>query len=328
VRARIGVLGRAADPHAAAVARLAADAGAEVSLINTSQPSFARWGWREGRLHDHEQNPVELDAVYVRSVAAPVPRHEAPEVTAPLLRNWLHQAERRRRIQVHARAVHAGLEAAGTLMVNPVDATWFHRSKPAADLRLRAAGIPTPRCLVTDDPAAVRRFVATVGETVRKPIAGGGACVEVDPAATDDEDLRGLVAAPTLFQERIRGDDLRIYLVDGEVVVAAHIRTEALDYRGNEDDVVAFDPDDELVGLCRRVAATLGLVFTGIDVKRAADGALTVLDTNPSPMFLGIERRTGRPIGQPLVARLLAAATTATATVTSTVTTTEAPTHG
>jgi hypothetical protein len=303
----VGVLGRATDPHAAAVARLAADSGATVSLIDTAQPSFAGWGWRDGHLRDHEGEPVELDAVYVRSVAAPVPRHATPEVTGPVLARWLEQAERRRRTQVHARAVHAGLEAAGTFMVNSVETTWFHRSKPAADLRLRAAGIATPRCLVTDDPAAVRRFVEAVGETVRKPIAGGGACVAVDPAALTDADLAGLVTAPTLFQERIRGDDLRVYVVDGEVVAAAHIHTEALDYRGHEDDVVRIEADAELTDLCRRVAATLGLVFTGIDVKRAADGTLTVLDTNPSPMFLGVERRTQQPIGARLAERLVAA---------------------
>jgi hypothetical protein len=303
----VGILGRATDPHAAAVARRVVDRGAEAVMIDTALPSFARWRWTDGQLHDHEGEPVRLDAVYVRSVAAPVPRHATPEVTGPALTRWIGEAERRRRTQVHARTVHAGLEAAGTFVVNSVDSTWFHRSKPAADLRLRAAGIATPRCMVTDDPAAVRRFVATVGETVRKPIAGGGACVEVDPEALSDDDLAGLVSAPTLFQERIRGDDLRIYLVDGEIVAAAHIRTTALDYRGHEDDVVAIEPDAELVDLCRRVARTLGLVFTGIDVKRASDGRLTVLDTNPSPMFLGIEHRTDQPIGDRLAARLVAA---------------------
>ena len=305
----VGILGRATDPHAAAVARRAADRGAGVTMIDTALPSFARWRWRDGQLHDHEGHPVRLDAVYVRSVAAPVPRHTTPEVTGPVLARWIEQAERRRRTQIHARAVHAGLEAAGTFVVNSVDSTWFHRSKPAADLRLRAAGIATPRCLVTDDPAAVRRFVAAVGEAVRKPIAGGGACVAVDPEALGDDDLAGLVTAPTLFQERIRGDDLRVYLVDGQIVATAHIHTTEIDYRGHEDDVVAVRPDAELTSLCQRVAATLGLVFTGIDVKRSADGALTVLDTNPSPMFLGVERRTGQPIGDRLAARLVAAGT-------------------
>jgi glutathione synthase/RimK-type ligase-like ATP-grasp enzyme len=305
--AKVGILGRAADPHVAAVARLAADEGGDVAVIDTSLPPFSQWGWRDGRLHDHDGQPVHLDGVYVRSVAAPIPRHPQPEVTGPEMGRWLRRAEQRRATQVHARAVHAGLEAAGTFMVNSIEATWLHRSKPAADLRLRAAGIPTPRCLVTDDPAAVRRFVDKVGETVRKPVAGGGACTAVDPGAISDADLAGLAMAPVLFQERIRGDDLRVYLIDGEVVAAAHIHTTEIDYRGHEDDVVGFTPDDELTELCRRAASTLGLVFTGIDVKRTADGGLVVLDTNPSPMFLGIERRTQQPITRRLAQRLVAA---------------------
>jgi glutathione synthase/RimK-type ligase-like ATP-grasp enzyme len=304
---KVGILGRVADPHVAAVARLAAEEGGDVAVIDTSLPQFSRWSWRDGQLHDHDGDAVRLDGVYVRSVAAPVPRHTSPEVTGQEMGRWLRRAEQRRATQVHARAVHAGLEAAGTFMVNSIEATWLHRSKPAADLRLRAAGIATPRCLVSDDPAAVRRFVANVGETVRKPVAGGGACVAVDPDALSDGELAGLAMAPVLFQERIRGDDLRVYLVDGEVVAAAHIHTTAIDYRGHEDDVVGFTPDDELTELCRRAAATLGLVFTGIDVKRKSDGELVVLDVNPSPMFLGVERRTSQPITRRLAARLVAA---------------------
>ena len=305
----VGVLGRSTDAHATAMARAVADRGADVRLVDTAAPTFTRWGWRDGRLHDHEGAEVRFDGVYVRSVATPLPRHDHDEVTAPEQDRWLATAERRRRTQVHARAVHAGLEAGGTLVINSIEATWLHRSKPAADLRLRAAGIPSPRCLVTDDPAAVRRFVAAVGDVVRKPIAGGGACVAVDPDALGDADLAGLATAPTLFQERVRGDDLRIYVLDGEVVAAAHIRTTALDYRGHEDEVVALAADGELVGLSRRVAEVLGLTFTGIDVKRGPCGELTVLDANPSPMFLGIQKMTGQPIADRLADRLIAGRT-------------------
>jgi glutathione synthase/RimK-type ligase-like ATP-grasp enzyme len=307
VTTTVGVVGRPTDPHAAAVAASAEAKGARVVPIDTTSPAFARWGWRDGHLHDVEGQDVQVDAVYVRSVAVPLPRNDAPVTHGDRLERWLAGAEQRRRQHLHARAVHAWFEASGALVANSVDATWFHRSKPAADLRLRAAGIPTPRCLVTDDPEALRRFVATVGEAVRKPVAGGGACVAVDPAHLDDADLHGLATAPALYQERVRGDDLRVYVVDGEVVAAAHIRTTALDYRGHEDEVVPIPVDDDLADLCVRAAATLGLVFTGVDVKRSADGRLTVLDANPSPMFLGIERRTGQPITDRLAARLVAA---------------------
>jgi len=306
-KASVGVMGPATDSHVKAVARLVTSLGAEVSVVDTSAAPFARWGWREGRLHDHRGGEVRLDAVYVRSVASPLPRHDVLEVGGPAMARWLGVVERGRRSQIHARAVNASLEMSGTLVVNPVETSWFHRSKPAADLRLRAAGIPSPRCLVTDDPAEVRRFVEAVGEVIRKPVAGGGYCDVLDPDALSDADLVGAVTAPVLFQERIRGDDLRVYVLDGEVIAAGRIVTTAVDYRGNEDDVVGITADDELAGLCCRVAETLDLVFTGIDVKRSAGGGLTVLDANPSPMFLGFERRMGQPIGEPLAARLVAA---------------------
>jgi glutathione synthase/RimK-type ligase-like ATP-grasp enzyme len=201
-----------------------------------------------------------------------------------------------------------------------VETSWFHRSKPAADLRLKAAGIPSPRCLVTDDPDELRRFVEAIGEAgvIRKPVGGGGYCDTIDPDGLADDGagggagdaLAGIVTAPVLFQERIRGDDLRVYVLDGEVIAAGHILTTAIDYRGHEDDVVGITADDELADLCVRVASTLDLAFTGIDVKRSADGTLTVLDANPSPMFLAFERRMGQPIGERLAARLVAAGRT------------------
>jgi glutathione synthase/RimK-type ligase-like ATP-grasp enzyme len=305
-------MGPANDSHVEAMAVLAGEQGAEVSVIDTPAPTFARWGWRndDGRLHDHRGEEVRLDAVYVRSVASPLPRHESDEVAGPDMARWLGAAERGRRAQIHARAVNASLEMSGTLVVNPMATSWFHRSKPAADLRLRAAGIAGPRCLVTDDPAELRRFVEAVGDAgvIRKPVGGGGYCDVVDPDKLTDADLAGMVTAPVLFQERIRGDDLRVYVLDGEVIAAGRIYTTAIDYRGHEDDVVGITADDELADLCCRVADTLDLVFTGIDVKRSADGALTVLDANPSPMFLAFERRMGQPVGERLAALLVAAA--------------------
>ena len=101
------------------------------------------------------------------------------------------------------------------------------------------------------------------------------------------------------------GDDLRIFLLAGEAIAGAHIKTRNVDYRGHEDDVVAITVDPELEALSCRVAETLGMVFTGIDIKRSTDGQLTVLDANPSPMFLGIERRTRQPITDRLATRLV-----------------------
>jgi glutathione synthase/RimK-type ligase-like ATP-grasp enzyme len=35
------------------------------------------------------------------------------------------------------------------------------------------------------------------------------------------------------------------------------------------------------------------MTFTGLDLRRRPDGGFAVLECNPSPMFAGIQRRTG-----------------------------------
>ena len=98
---------------------------------------------------------------------------------------------------------------------------FFHRSKPAADQQLDLAGVPVPSGLVSTDADEVRRFADEVGEVVYKPVAGGGACWALDPAELDDPlTRRRLSRSPVLFQERVRGRDVRIYTVDGEVADA------------------------------------------------------------------------------------------------------------
>jgi hypothetical protein len=46
-------------------------------------------------------------------------------------------------------------------------------------------------------------------------------------------------------------------------------------------------------------------VWTGIDLRRTPDGRHVFLEANPSPMFLGFERRSGLPLTEALVALLI-----------------------
>ena len=57
---------------------------------------------------------------------------------------------------------------------------------------------------------------------------------------------------------------------------------------------------------CRRAAAACGMTFTGLDLRRRPDGGFAVLECNPSPMFAGIQRRTGaEPVSDALAELLL-----------------------
>jgi len=98
------------------------------------------------------------------------------------------------------------------------------------------------------------------------------------------------------FQELLPGQDVRVYVIDGELVCALAIEAGALDFREDERAVTRFDPDPALRATCIRAAATLGLRFTGMDLKADVHGTLKILELNPSPMFLGFDRKSGSNI--------------------------------
>lgn len=95
------------------------------------------------------------------------------------------------------------------------------------------------------------------------------------------------------FQELLPGDDVRVYVIDGQVVCALRIETEAVDFRQNEQHIEAIELDPELAQICVRAAAVIGLPYTGMDIKADAEGRFKILELNPSAMFLGFEQRAG-----------------------------------
>ena len=177
---------------------------------------------------------------------------------------------------------------------NPLSASDAIR-KPFQLARLQAAGLPVPDTLWTNDPQAVRGF-ATDRRIVYKPVAGGAATRELRAEDLVDARLARLANSPVTFQELLPGDDLRIFVLDGRAIAAYRIETEALDFRGNERSVTSVALDDDLERLCVRATETLGLRFTGMDVKAAADGRPRILELNPSPMFLGFDSRAGTDV--------------------------------
>ncbi len=66
-----------------------------------------------------------------------------------------------------------GLVALGKPVVNPPHLATISLLKPYQLLRLKQLGFPTPRTLVTNDPAEAEAFVAAVGRAVAKPVLGG-----------------------------------------------------------------------------------------------------------------------------------------------------------
>jgi glutathione synthase/RimK-type ligase-like ATP-grasp enzyme len=109
--------------------------------------------------------------------------------------------------------------------------------------------------------------------------------------------------APVIFQEYIRGVDLRVTVIGGQLF-AAEIDARATTYPVDMRMVVGegvVRPVQLPAELERRLLALqkrLGLVYGAIDLRRSDDGEYHFFEVNPAGQWLFIEQRTGLPITQ------------------------------
>ncbi len=183
--------------------------------------------------------------------------------------------------------------ARGAAVVNPASTLVCHFQKVETLRRLGDAGVQVPQTLATNDPMAVREFAARHGDVLYKPLSGGASAQLLTPRDLAPARLEQLRRAPVMFQERIHGDDVRIYTLAGRVIAGGVLRCNAVDFRttGRPFAATELTPDERDAAI--RSAAVCELVFAGIDLKRSPAGHCTVLDVNPAPMFATFEASTG-----------------------------------
>ena len=302
----IAVIGPPTDPQARRVAEALERRGVPVFWLDaTAFPESLRMslGDETWRVNGHPAPP--LRAAYLRAMGGnPLsPRHAGDLLSRP--RGVVAQCAEKR---AFLRGLLAQLEADGCVLVNTPEANDQHAEKPRQLGLLTRAGLPVPPWLATNDPDAVAAF-AQEAPLVYKPLAGGAAVHPVTPEDLAPERLEALALAPVLFQRRIDGLALRVYVVDGEAVAAVAIHSDALDYRGHETAVESVTLDEAEADLAVRAAGACGMVFSGVDLLREDDGTPWLLECNPSPMFAAIEDAAGVEVARPLadcLARLAA----------------------
>ena len=190
--------------------------------------------------------------------------------------------------------------------VNSYAAIELHRYKGHQLSMLHRAGLRVPETLISNDGDEMLRFYEQHhGQIIYKPVRGGAHTSKVTEEDLNEARLGELSEAPVQFQEFIPGDDIRVYLV-GDELFAAEILTDALDFRRDRNAKInPIDLPGAIAKDCFTLAQTLGLVFSGIDIRRTPSGEYVFLEGNPSPMFSYFEKVTGYPISDRLVDLLL-----------------------
>jgi glutathione synthase/RimK-type ligase-like ATP-grasp enzyme len=190
--------------------------------------------------------------------------------------------------------------------VNSWGAIQLHQTKPAQLAMVAKLGIPIPRSLITNAPGSLLDFVKRNDKSIFKPVQGGAHARRLTPAQLERGNLENLRICPVTVQDEIPGTNIRAF-VAGDRVLACEIKTDEIDFRDDASpNIVPHDLVAEQQAVCRKIAQTLGLVWTGIDFRLTPDGRYVFLEANPSPMFMGFERYAGLPLTESLAALLLA----------------------
>ena len=294
------ILGSPEDEHAACVAERVAARGLHVGWLNGNQfpaawnIAFEPSGGGHVVTSDGQKNDFDqIESVYWRTYLPPV---------YPNLPN----AEQADLAYTDSRCLFdALLIELPTRWVNGWAGFQTHQCKPAALARVERLALGPrlriPKTLHTNDPAALTRFVEEVGDCIFKPVHGGAHTRRVSKVHLSPEHLELLQHAPVTIQQEAPGVDVRVFIA-GQRVLACELQTEALDFRDDEDPrIVATDLPDDVIDDCRKIAAALDLVWTGIDLRRTNDDEFYFFEANPSPMFLGFESRCGLPLTESLV---------------------------
>lgn len=298
------------DTHAVAVA-LALDAkGARPLLWQT--PDFPlraeeslRIGAR-GTSVDVRAPELTLDPAQVTTVWNRRPSHALdPELLDPA-----DLAFAERSLELLRRSV-LSLLSPNAFWVNPPQAVEAG-TKPLQLARAVEAGFRVPETLVTNDPAAIRGFLAELGgRAVFKPLtlslwrSGDDVRAPYTQVITeadlvDDELLR---AAPGIYQEPVdKAYEVRLTLM-GHRPLAARLRSQEtaggrLDWRRSYGELV-MEPMETPPEVARRAVAflgSMGMVFGCLDLIVTPEGEWVFVENNQAGQFLFLEQEAGIPM--------------------------------
>jgi ribosomal protein S6--L-glutamate ligase len=176
------------------------------------------------------------------------------------------------------------LAALGARLLNPYASCITTQDKIVASRRLRAAGVPTPRCWVTGDLDLMRPIVEETPLIVKPHRGHRGAGISIVRNASDLAAL-GPPDGPVLIQEHVAGtgEDVKVYVV-GENVFAVRKEFSPTSFTrpGRSCPVSA-----ELREIALSCGRALGLGLYGLDVLETDEGPV-VVDANYFPGYKGV----------------------------------------
>jgi len=201
------------------------------------------------------------------------------------------------------------LERMGKPVVNNIGAIMAAMDKFQATCAFRRAGLPTPKTVVTQNPAEAVQTLLHLRDVVCKPLFGSlGKGIERLPATPAGERrMRELVGrhGALYLQEFVRNDgrDIRAFVVGEEVAAAIYRMAPPGEWRTNihlGGTPVPCQLSADLRKLSLAAARAVGLDYTGVDILEGPEGPV-VLEVNGTPLWQGIYQALGRDMAEDIV---------------------------
>ncbi len=289
------------DPPLAAVHTALREMGKAVILLDQHRTSEMQLCWKAGS--SVPRLLVNAEEIDLAMVTAAYLRPYDPQAVSPLSADSSGQFAGGE----FTSALCAWADLTRAVVLNPPSAMASNSSKPWQSALIQKHGFHIPATLITNAPAAAKNFWRNHGTVIYKSISGHRSKVSrlsSEHKARWDQ----LRWCPTQFQEYIPGVDFRVHVV-GENIFACEIISSADDYRYPPDktpdtEMRACDLPTDVAERCLRLATSLKLPLTGIDLRRTPDGEWYCFEVNPSPAFSYYQSRSGQPIDQ-AIANLL-----------------------
>ncbi|QNL49500.1 30S ribosomal protein S6--L-glutamate ligase [Olivibacter sp. SDN3] len=215
-------------------------------------------------------------------------------------------------VTFYGSAIVRQFEIMGVISANPSQAITRSRDKLRCMQILSGASIGMPITGFARQTKDVDDLIKMVGGAplVIKLLEGtqgiGVVLAETKKAASSVIEAFYGLGNNILIQEYIkesRGEDVRVFIVDGKVVgsmkrIAKEGEFRSNLHRGGIADTIRLTKAEKDTAL--RAAAELGLTVCGVDMLQSDRGPL-VLEVNSSPGLEGIEKATGKNISASII---------------------------
>lgn len=210
----------------------------------------------------------------------------------------------RERTQGLHRLLARALSALPIPVLNPPlrDNSNFSKLVHAAELA-RACGVRVPRSCLTSEPEEARAFVDSCdGDVIYKGASARKTWVTTYLRERDEARLPLLPGSPVLFQERIRGPDVRVHVV-ADSCFAEAIESPDVDYRlGKKNSYRPIELPAHIAAACALLTRHMETPFLGVDFKfETKTGDWFFLEANTQPCYQGYNRRAGGGISNALL---------------------------